>query len=266
MATPASRLLTVARAEIGYVEGGGPHGNDGNITKYWAELDPGLQGQPWCAGFVSWCFARAGCPLPAIDRAYGFVYCPDEVKYARDHGILVAAGPAPGDIALYGFGTGTAQHTGIVEQPCPGGACLWAIEGNTSPGDAGSQANGGGVYRRHRLMSQVVGLARIPLITQESPVPVAAPMHVTLTAAVVDTKACPSGGYWQLTEDGNVWSFLGAPYHGGPGGRPYFAGRSAAQLVPRPGATGARDAGGRVVDPAYAVLAASGERYGDGGY
>ena len=29
----ADRVLAVARGELGYVEQGGPHGNDGNITR-----------------------------------------------------------------------------------------------------------------------------------------------------------------------------------------------------------------------------------------
>ena len=54
----------------------------------------------------------------------------------------------PGDIILYTF-----SHTGIVESVQ--GSTVTAIEGNTSAGSSGSQANGGGVFRRTRNKSLV---------------------------------------------------------------------------------------------------------------
>jgi peptidoglycan hydrolase-like protein with peptidoglycan-binding domain len=144
--TTAQDVINVATAEIGYLEGGGT-GHNGNITKYWAELDPALEGQSWCAVFVSWVFKHAGFPLPPMDRSYGYVNCASAVHYAQAHGLFDASGHyAPGDIILYGPGGG--QHTGIVVSD--DGVNIHTIEGNTMPNDYGSQWNGGGVYARVR--------------------------------------------------------------------------------------------------------------------
>ena len=62
-------------------------------------------------------------------------------------------GPQPGDIAIFTFG-----HTGIVERALPGS--VMCIEGNTSPGQSGSQDNGGGVYRRQRNLALVRAFIR----------------------------------------------------------------------------------------------------------
>ena len=61
--------------------------------------------------------------------------------------------PRPGDIIIYNFG-----HTGIVESA--GGSTITAIEGNTSAGEAGSQSNGGGVFRRKRSKTLVTAYIR----------------------------------------------------------------------------------------------------------
>lgn len=87
--------------------------------------------------------------LPDIDRPYGFINCQDAVNFAKAHDLWITSGFSPGDILLYcEDGSGTAGHTGICESD--GATSATAIEGNTSPTDAGSQTNGGGVYRKVR--------------------------------------------------------------------------------------------------------------------
>lgn len=148
---PAARVLDVARAELGYVE------TPTNITKYWAELEPGLQGSAWCAAFVSWCFIHADQALPAIDRPYGYIDCTDGMNHFRDRGRFFAE-PEPGDVAVY-LTASVAVHTGIVESVGDDGS-FTAIEGNTSSDEAGSQVNGGQVCRKDRHVSQVAGFGR----------------------------------------------------------------------------------------------------------
>jgi peptidoglycan hydrolase-like protein with peptidoglycan-binding domain len=53
------------------------------------------------------------------------------------------------------------QHVGFVEK-VNGDGSIVAIEGNTSGGDSGSQDNGGGVFRRVRARSLIVGFGRPP--------------------------------------------------------------------------------------------------------
>jgi hypothetical protein len=134
--------LEAAVAQLGY---------RGNGDRYWAGVDPALVGDEWCAAFVSWCFVTAGEPLPAIEAGVvGFTYCPDAERWAKTHGAWTSSG-APGDIVLYCWdGSGTAQHTGIVESLSATG--IVAIEGNT-----GSPV---GVWRANRPNSVILGYFR----------------------------------------------------------------------------------------------------------
>lgn len=134
----------------GYEETGGPSGHDGNITKIWAELQPSLQGQPWCAAAECYLWKHAGHPYPAIDHPWGYSYCPDAVIWAKKHGLWDESGHyEPGDTVFYDWsGTGVAEHTGSIVSD--DGHNMHTFEGNTSPSWGGSQANGGGAYYRIR--------------------------------------------------------------------------------------------------------------------
>lgn len=177
--TTVTQLLTVAESQVGYVETGGTTGHNGNITKYWADLDASLEGSSWCAVFVSWVWKQAGHPLPPIDRPYGYINCASAVNYAKAHGLWDESGHyAPGDIVLYDFdGHGVAGHTGIVV--ADDGRHLTTVEGNTSPGTGGSQANGGGVYLRHRPHGpSVLGVLKSSTWLGPTPTPHPAPAPV----------------------------------------------------------------------------------------
>ena len=60
------RLINIAEKEIGYLEKASEKDLDsftanagsGNYTKYWRDVKPEYQGQPWCAAFVTWVFDR----------------------------------------------------------------------------------------------------------------------------------------------------------------------------------------------------------------
>lgn len=137
-----------------------------NQVKYWDWWfgRSGVTGAgAWCGAFVSWCFDSAGLPLPAINTAKGFSYCPDAVYYAHTYGEAVSE-PLPGDIVLfswYGWGYGSngipvindggqyngetpGDHTGIFAG-WNGDGTFTSLEGNTS---ASSWDNGGAVLRR----------------------------------------------------------------------------------------------------------------------
>ena len=134
----ARDALDAARGELGNTES--PAGS--NRTKYGRWM--GLDGQPWCMSFVQWCYAQAGHPLPFRTGS-----CSALLNwYKANHPECVVTTPQPGDVIIYNFG-----HAGIVESVS--GGKITAIEGNTSPGDSGSQDNGGGVFRRTRSMSLV---------------------------------------------------------------------------------------------------------------
>ena len=132
--------LDVAAGEVGYVE------TPVNVTKYWADLAPSYQGQPWCFAFVSWCLMQSG-DLGLIGGA-PLYYCPTGVAMARQRGQWYAQ-PAPGALAFFGFGQTVAVHVGFVNSVASGS--VGTFEGNTSaPGGGGSQYNGDGVYAKTR--------------------------------------------------------------------------------------------------------------------
>lgn len=61
----AAKIVEVAIGELGYLEKASnktlydktANAGNNNYTKYWAEMKPEWQGQPWCDCFVSWCGA-----------------------------------------------------------------------------------------------------------------------------------------------------------------------------------------------------------------
>ena len=139
-------ILDIAAAENGYTEN--PSGS--NMTKYGAWY--GLNGQPWCAIFVSWVYDKAGHPLGSIDTAKGYHYCPSAYNHWRNTGEITTS-PTPGDIVLYDWnGDGFCDHTGIFVKWLDGGHTFQAREGNTS---GGNNSNGGEVMLRTRLVTSV---------------------------------------------------------------------------------------------------------------
>ncbi len=129
-------ILKVAAAEIGYKEGAG------NRTKFGKWY--GMDGNPWCMMFVSWCAAQAEIGADIIPKLAYVPYCVDFFKRKsryRARGHI----PQPGDIVFFG----TSSHVGIVERV--DGVTVYTIEGNTAAG--GNNSNGDGVYRRQRTLS-----------------------------------------------------------------------------------------------------------------
>lgn len=151
----ARSAVYLAAAEIG---GGKENPPGSNHTTYWAEVYPAANGPgmdwAWCAGFLCAVYNRLGIDWRGIVAAP--FYCPSIESWARVRGFWTTT-PWPGDLVLYGY-TGPGQvspHIGIFERWTAG--AVQAIEGNTSPGSAGSQDNGGGVYRRVRSLGWVRG-------------------------------------------------------------------------------------------------------------
>lgn len=155
-------LVKAAQTKLGVVEKGGADGKSGNIVEFWtwwkSVTGKNLQGQSWCASFVSWCFAQiSASSLVAAENKFGFVYCPNGVAFFKKKNQLIKPEDAqPGDVIFFDWeGKGIANHVGIVESNNK--TFLTTIEGNTSAeGANGSQQNGGGVYRRKRYFGKTI--------------------------------------------------------------------------------------------------------------
>lgn len=136
MAT-ARDFLCIAASQIGVKE------NPANSNRVKYAQWYGMDGQPWCDMFVSWCAHQAG-----VQNAVGkFAYCPYHADFFKKIGRWIDRKdrPQPGDIVFFA-NKGIACHVGIVETR-NGAASITTIEGNTS---VGNDANGGQVMRRTR--------------------------------------------------------------------------------------------------------------------
>ena len=144
MTASATTVLNIARSQLGYRAG------PGNYSKFnrWY----GMPGS-WCDMFVSWVAVNAG----ARDIVGKSAYTPSHAAWFQACGRWGRL-PRRGAIVFFdwpGDGIDRIQHIGIVEK-VRGDGRIQTIEGNTSDG-LGSQGNGGGVFRRVRSQSLVVG-------------------------------------------------------------------------------------------------------------
>jgi hypothetical protein len=148
-AMSAVRFIAEAKKELGYTED--PPGS--NRTKFAQEAGH-ANGQPWCASFVVSIARRVGVTLPSESA-----YTPTMAAAFKAQGRLFDV-PQPGDVAFFDFpdSKNRIQHVGIVESATA--THVTCIEGNTSSSAAGSQDNGGGVYRRKRALAHARGFGR----------------------------------------------------------------------------------------------------------
>ena len=142
----AARLIEVATAEVGTVEG--PKDNE---TKYGKFTKADFQ--PWCGSFVNWCGNEAGVKIPNT------VYTPSGAQAFKKANSWIdgdLADPEPGDIAYFDFpsdGVDRISHVAIVVAD-NGDGTVWCVEGNTSGDPKGSQRNGGEVCKKLRAFKK----------------------------------------------------------------------------------------------------------------
>lgn len=148
-------VLDRAKFEVGYTE------KNDNETKYGAWY--GVNKQPWCAIFVSWCYDKAGLlDKVAAQSKKGFASCDAGLQWFAKKGKIIPIGEAKeGDIVFFQFDNDAQpDHVGIVEKNMKRLKALKTIEGNTSPNNKGSQSNGGGVYAKKRSYATVMAVVR----------------------------------------------------------------------------------------------------------
>ena len=154
------KAIQIAENEIGYLEkSNGANLDDkvkgassGNWTKYWRDVYPLYQGQPWCAVFISWILMVA-FGLETAKKLllhWPFVYCPTLAGKTSNKV------PKVGSIILF-FRSGAYAHTGLVIGVTSD--TITTIEGNTS-GEAGVVPNGGGVFRKTYKRSDISGMTK----------------------------------------------------------------------------------------------------------
>lgn len=158
MANPWDKLLSIAEAEVGYLEKVSNSNLDSktanagynNYTKYARDLaktnwyNGSKQGYAWCTTFADWCFIQAygydmALKLQGFPERSLAAVVPYAANYYKAKGRLYTT-PQVGDRVFFGD-----AHTGIVV--AVNGSKFTTIEGNTS-GASGVISNGGGVCKK----------------------------------------------------------------------------------------------------------------------
>lgn len=143
--TVRESALEKAITQLGYEESP-PNSNNNKFGSWY-----GMNGQPWCAMFVTWCFELNDVgPSPSFVRGSRYSYVPYLVGDARAgrYGLVTTSDPKPGDLVCYDWSGDTIfDHIGIFEAWQMGAGDFTAIEGNTS---VSNDSNGGEVMRRNR--------------------------------------------------------------------------------------------------------------------
>ncbi len=154
---PGRRALVEALRHVGVTES--PPGSNRTAFGRWF----GVDGVPWCAIFVSYCFdVGAGVVLcrgwhGAGVAKRGVAYVPTLAAWLRATGRWIEDEPRPGDLAIFDWDGGAPDHVGIVIKLGAGGM-FESVEGNTA---AGRDVDGGEVMRRRRTLAQVSGFGRV---------------------------------------------------------------------------------------------------------
>lgn len=153
-------VIKIAKQELGCTESP----PNSNRTKYGAAY--GLDGYPWCVMFLWWCFHEAKENMAFFGGAQT-ASCGQLLRWYKGMGLTVPVEEIqPGDIVILNFsGTQDTEHCGLVTRVMGGGR-FRTIEGNTTPGEEGSQDNGGCVAQKTRFAANVVGVCR-PIYKQE---------------------------------------------------------------------------------------------------
>ena len=181
----AEKLVEVALAEVGYVEG------KNNETKYGKIMKADFA--PWCGSFVNWCGNEAGVKIPNT------VYTPGGVTAFKKANAWIdgdIADPEPGDIAYFDFpsdGVDRVSHVGIVVKDNEDGT-VWCIEGNTSSKKSGSQRNGGEVCKQLRAYKKNKAGVMISIVGFGRPKFGATAKTEVKKATKSKTKVCPTCG------------------------------------------------------------------------
>lgn len=200
----ANTVLKIAAGEIGYIalrdpEQGSKYGRwmaQKTGDSYFEQHSTKI---PWCAMFASWVFDQAGVSVPGMPSAS----CGSILRACQSAGLVVPSRSAQhGDIVIFDWGAkdNSHDHIGIVE--LNKGSYLQTIEGNTSPSNAGSQGNGGGVWRRTRDWSVVQAIIR-PKYEEQDMTPDQSKKLDAIYGEVMRTDD-PSGRGIEMTTHGHI--------------------------------------------------------------
>jgi hypothetical protein len=137
--------LKIAYSYIGTTEATGH--NDGVVVEYILKRQGGAKGASYCSYFVSMCIDSAVVKEPSVRPGMAIGFKRKNSIPAND--VLIGKTKIPpGTIIVWKKGESIHGHVGLVYDW--GKRYGTTVEGNTSSGQQGSQANGDGIWMRKR--------------------------------------------------------------------------------------------------------------------
>lgn len=201
---PLSDVINIARLELGVTEE--PKGS--NRVKYnTAYYGREVSGKdfPWCVTLQWWIFQMAGERM-AFFGGGKTASCRTLLRWYREQGLTADKQAIQvGDILIQNFsgkkrdGELDTEHCGLVVEKGPLAGTWYCVEGNTSPGEEGSQDNGGCVALKLRSVKNVVGVCR-PQYKPEEPEKTD---DITGRWSEADIRWCIANGLMEGYPDGN---------------------------------------------------------------
>jgi len=138
--------LDTAFSYIGVKEATGK--NDGYEVEKFLKSVGRKKGDSWCAAFVSYCLTTTNHPFPVRSGlARAFVI---KQSILATHVLQGIKQVSRGDLIIWQKGSSISGHIGFVA--IVDDKKYITIEGNTSSGQKGAQADGDGVYIRERTI------------------------------------------------------------------------------------------------------------------
>lgn len=136
------RLVAIAASQLQVREATGK--NDGAAVEGYLAVTGLKKGNPWCAAFISWVFARAGYPEPRTAWSPALFTAKVKTKELKPANVL----------GVWFANLGRIAHVGLVERR--EGDWVLSIEGNTHTAES---REGDGVYRKRRHIKSIYAYA-----------------------------------------------------------------------------------------------------------
>lgn len=195
MSTFGNRCLDLARKEVGYKEG------KNNWNKFARDYFPSVQNAPWCGAFVGAILILAGFD----PRGKVWIpYVPYVMAWAKKIGAWSTTEYEDGDLTIFNWrGRGVVDHIGFAWKDRKSSRYR-SIEGNTQPGDAGNQGEGGGVYVRYRKRSDIAGWVRMSKVLEYYGIKAAGNVAQAAQNAAQSAAHAPKQAGAALTVDGSA--------------------------------------------------------------
>lgn len=116
----------------------------------------------WCVTFLWWVFKHANESAAFFNNGKT-ASCTKLMQLYKEEGRFFTGGLYQiGDLPIFNFhGTNDPEHCGLITEANTNGP-IWykTIEGNTTPGEEGSQDNGGCVAKKTRYPRNIIGVCR----------------------------------------------------------------------------------------------------------